>query len=190
MFRIPPRSQIKNVFNTCRPRKNDRHFADDILNCIFLYELRLEFHWNLFLRVQLIYSSIGSDHGLAPTRRQAIIWTDDGGFIDAYMRHSASRGWIPCTWKTRYPNSMWPSCSIWRHKRWSSLVRAMAWYLCRCWRMVKREIRKSRCNLITIVLTNVSDKAVCKKSVILSRSHCVKINLHNCVKEDHWITCT
>ena len=24
------------------------------------------------------YSSIGSDNGLAPTRRQAIIWTNDG----------------------------------------------------------------------------------------------------------------
>ena len=26
----------------------------------------------------------------APTRRQAIIWTEDGKFTDAYMRHSAS----------------------------------------------------------------------------------------------------
>ena len=25
-----------------------------------------------------------------PTRQQAIIWTKDGKFIDAYMRHSAS----------------------------------------------------------------------------------------------------
>ena len=30
------------------------------------------------------------DDGLAPTRRQAIIWTDDGYITDAYMRHSAS----------------------------------------------------------------------------------------------------
>ena len=36
------------------------------------------------------YSSIGSDNGLAPPRRQAIIWTNDGKFTDAYMRHSAS----------------------------------------------------------------------------------------------------
>ena len=28
---------------------------------------------------------IGSDDGLAPTRGQAIIWTDDGKFTDAYM---------------------------------------------------------------------------------------------------------
>ena len=31
-----------------------------------------------------------SDNGLAPSRRQAIIWTNDGLFTDAYMRHSAS----------------------------------------------------------------------------------------------------
>ena len=32
---------------------------------------------------------------MAPTRRQAIIWTNDGLFTDAYMRHSASMSW-PC----------------------------------------------------------------------------------------------
>ena len=36
------------------------------------------------------YSSIGSDHGLEPTRRQAIIWTNDDKITDTYMRHSAS----------------------------------------------------------------------------------------------------
>ena len=36
------------------------------------------------------YSSIGSDNGLAPTRRQTIIWTIDGYFTVAYMRLSAS----------------------------------------------------------------------------------------------------
>ena len=43
-------------FNTLRPRQNGRHFADDILKCIFcmkMYEFRLKFHWSLFLRVQL-----------------------------------------------------------------------------------------------------------------------------------------
>ena len=35
------------------------------------------------------YSSIGSDNGLAPTRRQGIIWTNAGKFADAYMRHAA-----------------------------------------------------------------------------------------------------
>ena len=35
-------------------------------------------------------SIIGSDNGLAPVRRQTIIWTNGGPFTDAYMRHSAS----------------------------------------------------------------------------------------------------
>ena len=35
------------------------------------------------------YSSIGSENGLAPARRQAIIWTNDGYFTDAYTRQSA-----------------------------------------------------------------------------------------------------
>ena len=36
------------------------------------------------------YSSIGSDNGLAPTRQQAIIWTNDDKFTDAYLLHLAS----------------------------------------------------------------------------------------------------
>ena len=36
------------------------------------------------------YSNIGSDNGLAPSRWQAIIWTNDGYITDPYMRHSAS----------------------------------------------------------------------------------------------------
>ena len=36
------------------------------------------------------YSGIGSDNGLVPARWQAIVWTNDGYFTDAYMRHSAS----------------------------------------------------------------------------------------------------
>ena len=42
------------------------------------HKFRLRFHWSLFLRFELIISSIGSDNGLAPARRQAIIWTNDG----------------------------------------------------------------------------------------------------------------
>ena len=33
---------------------------------------------------------MGSDNGLVPTRRQAIVWTNDDYIIDAYVRHSAS----------------------------------------------------------------------------------------------------
>ena len=33
--------------------------------------------------------AFGSDNGFMPTKRQAIIWINDGNFTDAYMRHSA-----------------------------------------------------------------------------------------------------
>ena len=36
------------------------------------------------------FSSVGSENALAPIRRQAIIWTNDGYITDAYMRPSAS----------------------------------------------------------------------------------------------------
>ena len=52
------------------------------------YEYRWKFYWNLFPKYNYSnsqYSNIGSDNDLAPTRRQAIIWT-----TDVYMRQSAS----------------------------------------------------------------------------------------------------
>ena len=57
-----------------------------------MHEFRLIFHWSLFLRFELtiLVQIIGSDNGLAPARRQAIVWTNDGKFTDAYMRHSAA----------------------------------------------------------------------------------------------------
>ena len=37
--------------------------------------------------------SIGSNNGLAMTRRQAIIWINGGWITDAYMHHSTSMSW-------------------------------------------------------------------------------------------------
>ena len=56
-----------NAVITSRPRQDGRHFRDDILKCIFFNEGSNQ-----------QYSIIGSDNGLAPTRRQAIIWANDG----------------------------------------------------------------------------------------------------------------
>ena len=36
----------------------------------------LKFHWSLFIRANWQYLGIGLDNGLAPNRRQAIIWTN------------------------------------------------------------------------------------------------------------------
>ena len=57
-----------------------------------MYEFYLGFPWNFFLGVQitLFQQSIGSDTGVAPSRRQVIIWANDGYFTDAYMRLLAS----------------------------------------------------------------------------------------------------
>ena len=43
------------------------------------YKFLSKFQWSFFLRAQLATdSSIGLDDGLAPIRRQAIIWINDG----------------------------------------------------------------------------------------------------------------
>ena len=43
-----------------------------------MYEFRLKFHRICSSMSNKQYPTIGSDNGLAPTRRQAIIWTNDG----------------------------------------------------------------------------------------------------------------
>ena len=55
--------------------------ADDIFKCIFVNEniwISIKI-WLKFVpkgRINILYSNIGSNNGLAPTRRQAIIWTN------------------------------------------------------------------------------------------------------------------
>ena len=72
----------KALIQHLEAEKNCRHLTGDIFKCIFLNE-----HAGISLKISLKlvpngsnqqYSSIGSDNGLAPTRRQAIICTNDG----------------------------------------------------------------------------------------------------------------
>ena len=74
--------------------KSGRHFPDYIFNHNFLYENI----WNFNSNITEIcsqwsdnqYSSVGSDNGLAPIRRQAIIWANGGlAYRHTHMRHSA-----------------------------------------------------------------------------------------------------
>ena len=50
-----------------------------------MHEFPWKFHSGLSLGSNVQYTSIGLDNGLAPARRQAIIWTNDGlGFRRIY----------------------------------------------------------------------------------------------------------
>ena len=78
--------------NTLRPRQNGRHFPDDIFKCIFLNE-------NIWISIEISLKFVPKGQinnipalvqMMSPDWRQAIIWTNDEHFIDAYMRHSAS----------------------------------------------------------------------------------------------------
>ena len=60
----------------CGQDKMDTIFQTSFSNAFSwmkMYKFWLRFHWSLFPRVQLTNSSISSDNGLAPARRQAII---------------------------------------------------------------------------------------------------------------------
>ena len=70
----------KDMFNSLRPTQICCHFEEGIFKCIFFNEkvwisLKISQIYSLGLKKQ--YSSTGSDNGLVPTRRQAIIWTND-----------------------------------------------------------------------------------------------------------------
>ena len=64
------------MFDTLRQRQIGRHLPDDIFKCIFVNE-NVWISINIWQACCWQYSSIGSDNGLAPNRRQAIIWTND-----------------------------------------------------------------------------------------------------------------
>ena len=80
-------------FNTLRPRRNGRYFPDNTFNCIFL-------NGNIWILTEMSLTFVPKgpindipelvQTDLAPSRRQVIVWTNDGKFTDAYMRQSAS----------------------------------------------------------------------------------------------------
>ena len=67
---MAPLEMVSTFINTLRPRQNGRHFADDIVKRIFDNE-------NVYGSNRK-YPSIATDNGLAPSRQQAIIWTNAG----------------------------------------------------------------------------------------------------------------
>ena len=78
---------------TLRTGQNSRHFANEHFQVHFREWKLWNFKWNFAeicsLESNWQYSSIGSDNGLSPVRRQVIAWTDVVRFTDTYMRHSA-----------------------------------------------------------------------------------------------------
>ena len=69
------------AINTLRPRQNGRRFADDTFKCIFLNEnvrISIKISLKFIPKGPINNYSIGSDNGLALSRRQSIIWTNDG----------------------------------------------------------------------------------------------------------------
>ena len=81
---------ISHHFNTLRPERNGRHFADDIVKRILLRKIHIinSNFTAIFLVAQLTHWGrvthicvskriiIGSNNGFSPGRRRAIIWTN------------------------------------------------------------------------------------------------------------------
>ena len=74
-------------FNTLRPRQNGVHMQTPFLGTFswwILFLFSSKFHRHVFSRAQLTMSINGSHNGVAPIRRQANIWTNDGIEIGQY----------------------------------------------------------------------------------------------------------
>ena len=111
-------------FNSSHPGQNGRRFGRRHFQKHFL-----EWRWynansNL---TEICYqesnwqqASISSGNGLAPNRRQAIIWTNDEPVH-----------WHICGTRGRWVNSLWPGDTVWQHKYRSTLalVIACAWQI-------------------------------------------------------------
>ena len=71
-----------SLINTLRPRQNWRHFADDTFKRIFLNDnvrISIKISLKFVLKGPINNNpSLVHNPSLAPVRRQAIIWTNDG----------------------------------------------------------------------------------------------------------------
>ena len=79
-----------------------------------IYEFRLKCHWILFQRIKLTISIIGSDNGLVPSRRQAIISTNDGEFTDVHASLRLNEICVLCWLQLCMPDALWmiDSCTF------------------------------------------------------------------------------
>ena len=68
-----PEGMIKHI----EAELNGRHLADDVLKCT-LFDENVWIPIQIALRFAPKGPNHNQDNGLAPTRRQAIIWTNDG----------------------------------------------------------------------------------------------------------------
>ena len=82
LFHQPNEAQKQEMalFHSSAPGQNGRHFADDIFKCIFVNE-----QFCVLIKISLKFvpkgpidnnTARGLENGLAPNRRQAIIWTN------------------------------------------------------------------------------------------------------------------
>ena len=73
-------SYSSQLLNTLRMTQNGRHFADGIFKCFSMNEnFWILTHWGRVTHLCVSkLTSIASDNGLSPGRRQAIIWTNAG----------------------------------------------------------------------------------------------------------------
>ena len=106
-----------------RPRQTGRHFAKDIFKYIFLNE-------NTWLSIDMScswgsnqqYSTTDSDNGLAPTRQQAIIWTNDDKSTSAHMHHSDSMSYLRLN---GYPCDAFPMLDIYVYSKFTDILQIL-----------------------------------------------------------------
>ena len=67
-----------NGVNTLRPKQSGGQFPNHIFNENIWISIKISLKFVSKCPSNWQYSSIGSDNGLAPARRQAIIWDNDG----------------------------------------------------------------------------------------------------------------
>ena len=87
------RHNSEMLLGTLRQRQNGWHVEDRIFKCIFLNEniwSSIDISLKFVPKGQIDNFASLVHNGLAPTRRQSVIWTNDERFTDAYMCHSAT----------------------------------------------------------------------------------------------------
>ena len=104
--------------NTLRPRRNRRHFSDDIFKCILLNENVL-----ISIKISLEFIPKGPINNI-PALVQIMAWRRPGDKSLSEPMMIISLTHI-CVTQPQWVNSLWPSVATWRHPIWSSLVQTM-----------------------------------------------------------------
>ena len=164
LSRLPLKCHVNHI-NKLRPRKNGRHFADDLFKCIFLDE-----NVRNSIEISLKFLPNGPNNNI-PALVQVMVWRRPrdkplSRFLS--LARSSSSSHIEPVW--RIYMRLWTGSSLLLHD-WSPMRNQWRWYRLIAWALFKKTLNLNQ-NTKLPIQWDACKNVISKMSAILPRLQC------------------